>query len=235
MLVVGRIPVWECLKSKKRPARTLYYFEGARGLEEILSATTAPTVACDRDTLDAMTEGAVHQGVALVADPLPLLTMRDWNARKATPDSVILLIDGVEDPQNFGAMVRSAAALGVGAVVFGKDRAAPISPASVKAAAGAMEWVDLVQETNLVRALEVLKEHSFWSYALTAECEQDIWTADLRGRVAMVVGSEGEGIRRLLLERCDFKVRIPLQGAITSLNASVSVGIALAECARQRQ
>ncbi len=235
MLVVGRIPVAECLKAGRRRPRTLYFLDSARGLEDLLDHAGLTTVGCDRDTLDELTQGAVHQGVALVAEPLPLFSMKEWLAQKATPGSVVLLMDGVEDPHNFGAMVRSAAALGAGAVVFGKDRAAPISPASVKAAAGAMEWVDLVQETNLVRALEHLKESGFWSYALEAEGDRDIWDADLRGNVALVVGAEGEGIRRLLLEHCDFKVRIPLQGPITSLNASVSVGIALAECARQRK
>jgi 23S rRNA (guanosine2251-2'-O)-methyltransferase len=235
-LVVGRIPVEACLRSRRRPARKLYYLESGRGVEALLRLA-APTVteACSRHELDMLTGGAVHQGVALLADPLPLWTLTQWLAEKATATSTVVVLDGVEDPHNFGAVVRSAAGLGGAAVLFGKDRAAPISPASVKAAAGAMEYVDLIQETNLSRALEQLKQEQFWTYALTAEGEADLWEVELGGRVAVVVGSEGEGIRRLVLESCDFRVRIPISGPISSLNASVSAAIALAELARQRR
>jgi len=141
----------------------------------------------------------------------------------------------VQDPHNLGAVVRSAAACGAAGVLFAKDRSAPLSPAAVKAAAGAMEYVDLVQATNLARALGVLKKAGFWVAGLEAEGAKVLWDADLGGRMALVVGSEGKGIRRLVREQCDLLVRIPLTGPITSLNASVSAGIALAECVRQRR
>ena len=129
-------------------------------------------------------------------------------------------------------MVQQCGAL---AVLFGKDRAAPLSPASVKSAAGAMEHIELVRATNLVRALDALKEAGFWTVALGARGRDDLWNTDLTGRVALVVGSEGHGIRRLVLAHCDLHLRIPLVGPMTSLNASVSAGIALAECLRQRR
>jgi 23S rRNA (guanosine2251-2'-O)-methyltransferase len=119
-------------------------------------------------------------------------------------------------------------------VVFGKHRSAPISPVSVQSAAGAMEYIELVRATNLARTLDGLKEAGFWIAALDPEGDQLLWKADLTGRIAIVVGSEGKGIRRLVLESCDFRLRIPLQGAITSLNASVSASVALVECLRQR-
>jgi len=147
----------------------------------------------------------------------------------------VVALDGVEDPHNFGAIVRSAAACGACAVLFGKDRAAPISAVSVKSAAGGMEYVDLVQATNLVRSLDALKKAGCWIAALDAEAPQDLWDADLTGRIVLVIGSEGKGIRRLVNEHCDLHLRIPLRGPITSLNASVSAAIALAECLRQRR
>lgn len=229
-VVAGRIPVLECLKAGVRKPSRLYYLEGAKGIEAILAHPGVPKESCDRATLDALTQDAVHQGVVLVAEPLRLWTLREW---LAAPGDVIVVLDGVEDPHNFGAIVRSISAFGGSAVLFGKDRAAPVSPASVKAAAGAMEHVALVQETNVARALEQLKEAGFWTYALDASGETVLWDAELTGKVALIVGSEGAGIRRLVLDSCDFRVKIPIVGAITSLNASVSAAVALAEWARQ--
>jgi 23S rRNA (guanosine2251-2'-O)-methyltransferase len=180
-------------------------------------------------------DGAAHQGVVLEADPLPVCRAEEWAAGAFADDAIVLVLDGVEDPHNFGAIVRSAAACGARAVLFGKDRAAPISPVAVKSAAGAMEYVELVRATNVARALELLKGAGFWCAALAADAPQVLWEVDLTGRIALVVGSEGKGIRRLVRERCDMSLRIPITGAITSLNASVSAAVALAECLRQRR
>lgn len=234
--VVGRIPVLECLRARKRTARRLYVLRGAQDLDEIRAeAHGIPCEQCDRNRLDQLSGGVVHQGVALEADPLPVLNAGDW-ARGALPDqAVVIVLDGIEDPQNFGAIVRSAAACGACAVVFGKDRSAPLSTAAMKSAAGAMEYIDLIQATNLVRAIEELKKAGFWIAGLDAAADKTIWEADLKGKIALVIGSEGRGIRRLVREHCDFQLRIPLSGPITSLNASVSAAIAIAECVRQRR
>jgi 23S rRNA (guanosine2251-2'-O)-methyltransferase len=234
--VTGRIPVLECLRAGKRPARRLFVLDGAKGLDELLDAASGvETDFCSRRELDAKVPGDVHQGVVLEAAPLPLLDSGDWlkqlDGRK---DAVAVLLDGIEDPHNFGAIVRSAAALGAVGVVFAKDRSAPVSPASLKAAAGAMEYIDLVRVTNLARAIESMQAAGFWIAALTADADQNLWDANLTGRNGLVIGSEGKGVRRLVLEKCDLRLRIPVNGPITSLNASVSAGIALSECLRQR-
>lgn len=234
-LVAGRIPVLECLRAGRRRAHRLYVLHGGEGLAEIIAAAGAvPIERKGRKELDAISEGVVHQGAILEADPLPVQSADGWIDRDRSTDAIVVILDGVQDPQNFGSIVRSAAACGASAVMFAKDRAAPLSTAAVKAAAGAMEYVDLVQAVNLVRAIDALKDAGFWVAGLDADAPKLLWEADLRGKTALVIGSEGKGIRRLVGEHCDLHVRIPLKGPITSLNAGVSAAIALAECLRQR-
>ena len=234
--VVGRIPVLECLRTKRRAAHRLWMLAGAKGLEPIRAAAgQVPCAECTRRELDALVPETPHQGVILEADPLPIRSIDDWIEECTSAQTTVVVLDGIEDPHNFGAIVRSAAACGAMGVVIGKRRSAPISPASLKSAAGAMEHIDLVEVTNLVRGLDVLKQTGFWSVGLEADAPAAIWETDLSGRIALVVGSEGKGIRRIMREACDFHARIPLTGPITSLNASVSAAIALAECLRQRR
>ncbi|MCL4695408.1 MAG: 23S rRNA (guanosine(2251)-2'-O)-methyltransferase RlmB [Candidatus Hydrogenedentes bacterium] len=234
--VIGRIPVLECLRAKKRTARRLFLLRDAKGLEAIRAAAgPIPIEECARLDLDNLAKGAIHQGVVLEADPLPRVPLDRWLAGSIPADAVVIILDGIEDPHNFGAIVRSASACAASAVVFGKDRSAPLSSVAMKSAAGAMEYIDLIEVTNLVRAVEALKKSGFWIAGLDADAEQDLWDADLKGRIGLVVGSEGKGVRRLMTKHCDFHLRIPLTGPITSLNASVSAAIALAECVRQRR
>jgi 23S rRNA (guanosine2251-2'-O)-methyltransferase len=234
--VFGRIPALECLRARRRAVHRVYLLQSGEDLGALRAAAQGlPVEEVSRQELDRMTEGAAHQGVVLLADPLPVLRAEDWVRQLPPDDTVLVILDGVEDPHNFGAIVRSAAACGAVAVVFGKDRAAPVSPAAAKAAAGAMEHVDLVQATNLVRVIESLQKQGFWVTGLDAAGGKTLWETDLKGRCALVIGSEGYGLRRLVKERCDFLVRIPMTGAITSLNASVSAAIALYEALRQRQ
>lgn len=234
-IVFGRIPVLECLRARRRPPRRLYVLASARGIDDILGAAKGvPVEETDRAGLDRLAAGGNHQGVVLRAAPTEVFDLETWLERHPEPDAFAVLLDCVEDPQNFGAVIRSAAAFGAAGVLFGKDRAAPLSPAAVKAAAGGVEHVDLVQVTNLARAVEQMQKAGFWAAALDADGQKTLWEADLTGRTLVVVGNEGDGIRRLVRDRCDFVVSIPLSGAISSLNASVSAAIALAECRRRR-
>jgi 23S rRNA (guanosine2251-2'-O)-methyltransferase len=233
--VPGRNPVLECLRARKRKAHRLYALQGARGLDAVYRLLgDVPVQECSRAELNRMAPETVHQGVILEADPLPVHKAETRIPQGFPEDAIVIALDGVEDPHNFGAVIRSAGACGVCAVLFGKDRAAPISPASVKSAAGGMEYVDLLQAANLVRCLDALKEAGFWIAALESDAPQRIWDADLTGRIVLVIGSEGTGIRRLVREHCDLHLRIPLRGPISSLNASVSAAVALEECLRQR-
>jgi 23S rRNA (guanosine2251-2'-O)-methyltransferase len=235
-LVLGRIPVLECLRAGRRKALRLYLLRGADGVEEIRRAARGvPAEELPRDQLDKLTRGQVHQGVVLRAGPVPLRDLREWLAQDLAPDAFVAVLDEVADPQNFGAIIRSASALGAGAVIFGKDRAAPLSSAAVKAAAGAVEHVDLIQVANIPNALKQLGQAGFWSTGLAGEADRDLWDIDLTGRCALVFGSEGDGLRRLVRERCDHLARIPMHGAISSLNVSACAAVSLAECLRQRR
>lgn len=235
-IIAGRLPVLVCLQVGCRVPEQLYLCGQSREFEAVLNcAGNVPVQYTDRKHLDTLAHGVKHQGVVLRARPLPVFTAEDWLHRHKESQQALVVLDGIEDPQNFGAIVRSAAACGASGVLFSKDRSSPVTTAAMKAAAGGMECVDLIQATNLVRALKQIKEAGFWITALDADAGKDIWGNDLTGRVALVIGSEGAGIRRLVREHADFIVSIPLEGVISSLNASVSAGVALAEWMRQNR
>lgn len=235
-IIAGRLPVLSCLKAKRRTPDCLYVYDRLKDLDEILACAKNITVRkADHKQLDDLSFGVKHQGVVLRAAPLPVFTIEDWMHRHKETSQVLIVLDGIEDPQNFGAIVRSAAACGASGVLFAKDRSSPITTAAMKAAAGGMEYIDLIQATNVVRALAQLKEQGFWIAAFDADAKKTLWEADFTGRSALIIGSEGAGIRRLVREHADFVVSIPLAGAISSLNASVSAGVALAEWLRQNR
>jgi 23S rRNA (guanosine2251-2'-O)-methyltransferase len=235
-IVYGRNAALECLRAGRRAVHRVYLQTGSSGTDEFDAAGRESAVEeVSRDELDRLAKGGVHQGVLLEADPLPRLDARGWLSGDLPRDVIAVLLDSVTDPHNLGAVARSAVAFGARALVVPEDRAAPITPVAVKAASGALEYVDLVSVTNLARTIALMKEHEFWLAALDPEGEKELWDADLTGRIGLVVGSEGKGLRRLVRESCDFALRIPMPGPIPSLNASVSAGIALAECARQRR
>ena len=148
---------------------------------------------------------------------------------------LLLVLDGVQDPHNLGACLRTAEAAGCDAVVIPKDRAAGLSPVVHKASAGASEIVPLYRVTNLARCLRTIKDAGLWLVGTTDQAEQSLYDADLGGPVALVMGGEGKGLRRLTAEHCDFLVRIPMAGQIESLNVSVAAGVCLFEIQRRRR
>jgi len=150
-------------------------------------------------------------------------------------DPLLLVLDGVQDPHNLGACMRTAEAAGVAAVIVPKDRAVGLTPVARKASAGASEVVPLVQVTNLARTLRSLKERGIWLVGTTDATDTDLYGQDLRGPLALVMGNEGEGLRRLTSELCDYLVSIPMAGVIESLNVSVATGVCLYEITRQRR
>lgn len=234
-LVVGRVPVLEALRAGKRVPVRLHVFKGVRDLDAILEAAGKLEVRRHdtRDQLDRLSGGVLNQGLVLETGPLPVLTLEEWLERRGD-NPLAVVLDEIEDPQNAGAIVRTAAGFGASAVVFGKDRAAPLSPAMVKASAGGVEYVDLVRVTNIARSLTALREAGICSTGLAGEANDSIWDCDFSGPTAIVVGNEGRGLRRLVRESCDRLASIPMHGDISSFNASASAAIALAECARQR-
>ena len=189
----------------------------------------------ERGELDrALPKGAVHQGIAVEAEPLPaadlevLVSGLDPKAR-----SLIVVLDQITDPQNAGAVLRAAAAFGAAALITTDRHAPPTSGAFAKAAAGALETVPLVRVGNLVRALEILQSHGFWSLGLDTRADHTIADADTGRRVALVLGAEGAGLRRLTRERCDMLARIPIASAVESLNVATAAAVALYEVTRQ--
>jgi 23S rRNA (guanosine2251-2'-O)-methyltransferase len=192
--------------------------------------------AAAREALDRLLPpGAVHQGLALLAEPLPAIDIFEICDDLAGVDQAALVVlDQVTDPHNVGAVLRSAAAFGAAAVVVTERHAASESGVLAKAASGALEHVPVVPVTNLARALETLKEAGIWCVGFAAEAAQTIAAATLAGKVAIVLGAEGAGLRRLTRERCDLLVRLPTQGPIADLNVSNAAAVALYELARRR-
>ena len=188
----------------------------------------------DRGILDRVAgREAVHQGIAAQVDPLPETGVEDIAARAADrPEAKIVVLDQVTDPHNVGAILRSAAAFGALAVVLTERNAAPESGVLAKAASGALEIVPLVRVTNLARAMEQLKAAGFWCAGLAAEGERTLAEARLSGRVALCLGAEGSGLRRLTRQHCDLLVRLPTSGPIGHLNVSNAAAVALYELNR---
>lgn len=189
-----------------------------------------------RATLDALA-GNQHQGVVACCHPAAVLTEADLPAflEKITGPPFLLVLDGIQDPHNLGACLRSADAAGVHAVILPKDRTAPASAVAARAAAGAMETVPLVRVTNLARTLAFLKQQGIWLYGASEKADRSLYDEKLSGATAIVLGAEGKGLRRLTAGCCDVLLHIPLQGSVSSLNVSVAAGIFLFEVVRQKQ
>lgn len=192
-----------------------------------------------RAMLDKVSGHARHQGVVASYEVPAAKSEHDLAALLEADDALFLVLDGVTDPHNLGACLRSAAAAGAVAVIVPKDRAVGITPVVRRASAGAVDRVPLIEVSNLARALRELKDSGVWLTGLANEAEGSLYDVDLGGKVALVMGGEGEGMRRLTREACDHLARIPMPGGdsghgVESLNVSVATGIALFEAVRQR-
>ena len=233
-LIYGLRPVVEALSSKRRE---VYEVLDSVGDEEISSGACARKARLRRvrrERIEELAPGAVHQGVVARVGPYPYSGLGEIFA---TPDPLVVVLDGVTDPRNLGAVLRAVDGAGASGVVVPKDRAVGVTPAAVKASAGASEHVRVARETNLRRALEKMKEVGVWTYAAEdrpsarATAYTDL---DLSGPVALVLGSEGRGVRRLVREGGDGTVSKPMRGAVSSLNVSVAAAVLLFEARRQR-
>ncbi|MEQ9449112.1 MAG: 23S rRNA (guanosine(2251)-2'-O)-methyltransferase RlmB [Rhodospirillaceae bacterium] len=198
---------------------------------EALKHIGAPARRSDIDAL--LGEGAVHQGVAVLTRPLAYALEGVVEQLAAKPDACVVVLDRVTDPHNTGAILRSAAAFGAGAVIAPDRHAPEETGAMAKAASGALDRVRYVKTVNLVRALEQLKAAGFWLVGLAADTDAPLSSVDLSGRIALVLGAEGEGLRRLVREHCDHMAVLPMSGEMESLNVSNAAAVALYEKARQ--
>ncbi|MEE4296695.1 MAG: 23S rRNA (guanosine(2251)-2'-O)-methyltransferase RlmB [Wenzhouxiangella sp.] len=210
----------------------------SKRLVELQSRLTSCGIAveeCDARALDRRSQGVRHQGVVAEFKPRSPLGEADLEELLSTADlPLVLVLDGIHDPHNLGACMRSAAAAGALAVVVPKDRAVGLTPVARRASAGASERVPLVVVTNLARCLRGLQDRGLWRVGLAGEAEGSLYQAHLDGPLALVLGGEERGLRRLTRENCDQLVRIPMPGSTESLNVSVSAGIALFEALRIR-
>lgn len=232
----GRHVVATVLANPRRRVRRLLAvadaLEWVEGKRAQAFARVPEPETVDRAALEALLpEGAVHQGVALLAEPLREPLLEDVVAA-AGDDSIIVLLDRVSDPHNVGAVLRSAAVFGASAVVVPEYGAPEITGALAKAASGAVEHVPLVRVVNLARAMDALKEAGYWCVGLDEEGERPLAGAAPRKRVALALGAEGAGLRRLTRERCDVLARLPARGPIRSLNVSNAAAVALYELTR---
>jgi 23S rRNA (guanosine2251-2'-O)-methyltransferase len=238
-LLYGRNSVLEALRAGRR-VRRLVVASTAHGLEAVLSEAHrahVPVERAERQHLDRLA-GAHHQGVIAEAEPYVYAHLQDLlqRANDGEQPPLILALDTLQDPQNFGTLLRTAQAVGVDGVILPEHRAVGVTPSVSNASAGAVEHLRVARVTNLVRALRTLKDQNVWVYGLSVTAQQPFWTADLSGPSVLVVGSEGSGLGRLVAETCDLTIQIPMaSGSVQSLNASVAGSLVLYEAFRQRR
>jgi 23S rRNA (guanosine2251-2'-O)-methyltransferase len=220
--------IW--LERSRRDHRT-------RQIVDLARAAGIAVRQVDRADMDGAAAGLRHQGVlAWVRTPAPRAEHElDAILEAAAGPPFLLILDGVQDPHNLGACLRTADAAGVHAVLAPKDNAVGLTPVACKVASGAAETVPYVQVTNLVRAMNALEERGVWLVGTAGAAETALFDADLEGALGLVMGGEGKGLRRLTAERCDLLVCLPMSGAVESLNVSVAAGICLYEAVRQRR
>ncbi|MBB6244536.1 MULTISPECIES: 23S rRNA (guanosine(2251)-2'-O)-methyltransferase RlmB [unclassified Rhodanobacter] len=239
--IVGINPVEGALSNDAERVRELVIEQGQRNARVLELAERAKALKITvnhrpREQLDKLAGEARHQGVAALYEAPPMAHENDLAAlmERDGSNTLVLVLDGVTDPHNLGACLRSSAAAKVTAVIVPKDRAVGLTPVVRRASAGGADRVPLIAVTNLARTLRELKDAGVWITGLDGETETSIYAVDFKGPVAIVLGSEGEGMRRLTRELCDFVAKIPMPGTMESLNVSVATGVVLFEALRQR-
>lgn len=238
--VEGRNPVVELLKGERKVEKVLI-LKSAQGrvIDKIYSLAhkkDIPIKETTKDELNGLAKSHAHQGVIALAESLDYLALDNLikQVKEKSSAPFLLLLDEIQDPHNFGSILRTAEAAGVDGIIIPKRRAVGFTPVVTKTSAGAVEYLPVAQVTNLARTIERLKEERFWVSGADLDAEQSCYQTDLTGSLALVIGSEGSGMRRLVKEKCDFLVKMPMEGRIESLNASVAAGVLIYEALRQR-
>jgi 23S rRNA (guanosine2251-2'-O)-methyltransferase len=208
--------------------------ERVEAVVRLARSKSVPVRFEDRLQIDRLVGTREHQGIAALAAAKPALELEDLLAAK-TPQGLLVLLDGIEDPHNLGAIVRTALAAGAHGVVIPERRAVGLTDTVERASAGALAHLPVARVKNLVRAMEEMKEAGYWLIGLDERAEKKYSEADFSGQVGIVLGSEGEGLHELTRKRCDFLVSIPTSGPVRALNVSVAAGVVLFEVVRQRQ
>lgn len=235
--IAGRNPVAEALRSGRALNKVMVQ-DGARGVTEIIAAAREKGVAVEfvkSDKLDKLAQGVRHQGVVAYAAPVEFKTLEDALKKAAAKGEApfLLLLDELQDPQNLGALIRTADAAGVHGILLPKRRSCPLNAVVAKISAGAVEYVPVIQIGNIVQQLKDLKKQGFW--VAGADMDGEPYTkAYLTGPLVLVIGAEGKGLGRLVKENCDIIVSLPMQGGVNSLNAAAAGAVLMYEVVRQR-
>lgn len=239
-VIAGRRPILEALRAGTAIERIIIRIgAGGEPVEEIRSIASERHIRleeADRDRMRALADGVNDQGVIALVAARPAATLEAVLAIPAerSEKGFVLVLDEIEDPQNLGALIRTAECAGVHGVIIPRHRSAGLTDAVTRASAGATEHMAVAQVTNLVTAIERMKEEGFWAVGLDASAGKSFTAVDYTTPVALVIGSEGKGLRRLVREHCDHLVSIPLRGRVGSLNASVAGALAMYEVVRAR-
>jgi 23S rRNA (guanosine2251-2'-O)-methyltransferase len=233
MIIFGMNPVLEALRSHPDRIRYIAVAKGAHTNRVFDAAKNAgvPVRVLPPDQIDRLARG-VHNGVVADVSEASYADFEEILEREKT--NFVLILDGITDPQNFGAILRVAEGFAVDVVVIPQHESVGLTPAAVKASAGASEWIPVAQVTNLARAIESLKERGYWIYGAAAKGDAPD-AIDFRGKVALVLGSEGKGIRRNVLEHCDRTVTIPMSGHVESFNVATAAAVLCYEVRRQQR
>lgn len=237
-LLVGRNPIREALKAGRDMEKLLVakgeLIGSAREIVAMAREQKVIVQEVDRAHLDAMAPG--HQGLIAVVSAYAYKTVDDMLAlaKERGEEPFLVILDGVTDPHNLGAIIRTAECAGAHGVIIPKRRSVGLTAVVGKASAGALEYMPVARVSNLVNTIKELKERGVWVCGTAADGDTSLYRADLKGPTAIVIGSEGDGMSRLVAESCDYKVSIPMRGSISSLNASAAAAILLYEAVRQR-
>jgi 23S rRNA (guanosine2251-2'-O)-methyltransferase len=238
MWIYGVNPVSEALQSGYCRIKEIVLAQGRSpaALEAVITRAQSkkiPVRTMERSQLDSLTKNALHQGVVAMIEQFDYADL-DSVLQDGERNPLLLILDGLEDPRNLGALIRTADACGVWGVIIPKDRAVGITPAVVKSSAGAVFHIPVVRVTNIPSTLREIKERNIWVAGAAADAQTNLYQHDLTIPLAVVIGGEGRGVRPLVKRTCDLLVSIPMRGQVNSLNASVAGSIILYECLRQR-
>ncbi|CCQ94248.1 23S rRNA methyltransferase [[Clostridium] ultunense Esp] len=237
--IVGRNPVLEILKSGREVEKILVIRGELKGsINKIIGIAKDRNIRIqqvDKNKLDQIAQGSSHQGVAALITSYAYFSVDDIlkKAEKFEESPFIIILDGIEDPHNLGAIIRTAECGGVHGIIIPKRRAAHVTPAVYKSSAGAVEHIMISKVNNISDTIEKLKEKGLWIYGADIDGEEYYFNIDLKGPIALVIGSEGKGISRLVKEKCDFILKIPMLGKVSSLNASNAASILIYEVVKQ--
>ena len=241
-VIYGIHPIHEALKSghlqfQKILVGSHHPHPGIQAIMDLACQRHVPVVSTTKEDLDRMMRGGSHQNIVGVIREFSYPDMKDILAqwKKGGGKALFLILDGIQDPQNLGALIRTASGTGVHGLILPKDRAAGVTPAVIKVSAGATAYLPVVKVVNIANTIDLLKKEGVWVYGAAGEAKDPVYEVDFTNDLAIVIGSEGKGMRPLVKKKCDRLFSIPMAGPISSFNASVSGGMILYEVMRQRR